>query len=149
MLTDLSPPTILPSVESTNSDHDIITVSWNHSINTPLPRAKKRKHKIFHYDKMNNETWVNFAESISQSLHKDNIEVDSPIIDTGSLNKLWHKLNLAIKIAANTHIPYSFKSPQPYFAFSRKATDLHQSLKKINKIYNQALHLQPPLSPII
>ena len=145
MIAELSPPMILSPVESTNSDHKIVTVSWNHSTNRALPRTKKCKCKIFHYDKMNNETWANFAESISQSLIKDNIEVDSPIVDTISLNKLWHKLNLAIKVATNMHIPFALKSPQPYFAFSRKATDLHQSLKKVNKIYNQALHLQLPL----
>ena len=54
---------------------------------------------------MNNETWANFAESIFQSLTKDNIEVDSPIIDTISLNKLWHKLNLAIKVALTCTYP--------------------------------------------
>ena len=96
---------------------------------------------------MNNETWANFAKSIFQSLTKDNIEVDSPIINTISLNKLWHKLNLAIKVAANMHILFAFKFPQPYFAFSKKAMDLHQSLKKVNKIYNQALHFQPLLFP--
>src|SRR6185437_845438 len=108
MIAELLPPMILSSVKSTSSDHEIVTVFWNHSINTALSRTKKCKCKIFHYDKMNNETWVNFAESISQNLTKANIDMDSLIVDTSSLNKLWHKLNLAIKVAVNTHILFAF-----------------------------------------
>ncbi|CAG8730888.1 24812_t:CDS:1, partial [Gigaspora rosea] len=96
---------------------------------------------------MNNKTWTAFTNMISQALIKDNIDVNLPIMESTTLNKQWHKLNLAIKNAANTHIPFIMKQPSHYHAFSRKATDLHQGLKNLNKILKQATDPQLPTSP--
>ncbi|CAG8527798.1 6373_t:CDS:2 [Gigaspora rosea] len=142
MITEISSLAISLLTDSTDSDHMILTTSWHHNINTALPRTKKNKHKVFLYDKMNEETWTNFSNSISQTLIEDNLDVESPIIDSITLNKQWHKLNLAIKRAANTYIPFTIRQQNSYYAFSRKATDLHQGLKKLNKILKQ-WHIDP------
>ncbi|CAG8549379.1 4452_t:CDS:2, partial [Gigaspora rosea] len=141
MIIEISPLAISLPTDSTDSDHMILTISWHHNINTALPRTKKNKHKVFLYDKMNEKTWTNFSNSISQTLIEDNLDVESPIIDSITLNKQWHKLNLAIKRATNTHIPFTMRQQNTYYAFSRKATDLHQGPKKLNKILKQATKL--------
>ncbi|CAG8661955.1 23732_t:CDS:1, partial [Gigaspora rosea] len=146
MITEISPLAISSPIDSTDSDYMILTISWHHNVNTALPRMKKSKHKVFLYDKINEKTWSNFSNSISQALIKDNLDIDSPIIDSITLNKQWYKLNLAIKRAANTYIPFTMGQQNSYYAFSKKATDLHQGLKKLNKILKQAIKLQLPVS---
>ncbi|CAG8616856.1 18348_t:CDS:1 [Gigaspora rosea] len=96
---------------------------------------------------MNDETWTAFSDTISQTLIKDNINVTLPITNLTTINKQWHKLNLAIKNAANTHIPFIMKQSSSYYAFFKKATDPHQGLKNLNKILKQATDPQLPILP--
>ncbi|CAG8534629.1 16700_t:CDS:2 [Gigaspora rosea] len=147
IIAEISSPVISSPIGSTNSDHMILTTHWYYSINTALPRTKKSKHKIFLYDRMNDETWMAFSDMITQVLIKDNIDVTLSITDSTTLNKQWHKLNLGIKNAANIHILFIMKQSSHYNAFSQRATDLHQGLKNLNKILKQATDPQLPISP--
>ncbi|CAG8826313.1 30451_t:CDS:1 [Gigaspora margarita] len=72
---------------------------------------------------------------------------DTSIENTTTLNKYWHKGNMAVKEAANKHIPMTKSVPRPFYAFSFKATKLHQAQKLSNKA-RKIIFLPPlPKSP--
>ncbi|CAG8847714.1 13420_t:CDS:2, partial [Gigaspora margarita] len=72
------------------------------------------------------------------------ISTNSSYLHVVSLNKHWHKWNMAVKEATNKYIPITKAIPKPFHAFSFKATKLHQALKLSNKARKLILSLPFP-----
>ncbi|CAG8817314.1 43152_t:CDS:2, partial [Gigaspora margarita] len=57
--------------------------------------------KKYLYYKITEETWKEFSFHITNWMINLKLTTDSPINDVASLNKHWHKWNMAVKEAAN------------------------------------------------
>ncbi|CAG8671435.1 10439_t:CDS:1, partial [Paraglomus brasilianum] len=68
------------------------------------------------------------------------------IIDETTLNKAWHKLNLAIKQAANNNIKNKLVVMRGFEARTKKASILHKALVKINKVMKYLKELKQSLN---
>src|SRR5205085_12668801 len=128
-----SKPQITSANGITDSDHKIIHITWYNNIFISNRRNKNRKRTIFKYEDMNTDTWADFTNKVDKNL--DLMEISNLNIEnTQELNKQWHIFYNAIRKASTKHIPTTKIQPKTYHSFSTKATKLHQSLKRINKI---------------
>lgn len=133
LLLDLDTPLIQSASFITNSDHSIVSTTWHIQIHKQhTPRNKKRKRKIYQYEKMSKENWEEFSKDIDHFFEQQELP-DLPT-DLAKLNKHWHTWSMAIKRLINKHIPFSFTSPKTFYALSLKAMHLHNALKIINKL---------------
>ena len=86
LVLDLETPSIQSAAFITDSDHDIISTTWHvqiQKLNTP--RNKKRKRKIYQYEKMSKENWEEFSNNVDQFFKSQ--EVPDVPIDLSGLNK--------------------------------------------------------------
>jgi len=142
IILDIEKLEIIDATYITDSDHRIITASWNIDISKQKTiRNKKKKRKIYHYEKMTKENWEDFTSEIND--YAWNI-MDSENWDQTTLNKTWNKWATVIKQIINSHIPFSFKTSKPFYAFSLKTTHLHLALKTINKCLRQLTNESSP-----
>ena len=143
---DFEIPLLINAEEITNSDHKILTTSWKTNLDkkrNDSGKKRKKRRKVYKYDKMKEEDWVNFRSYIDKDLqkHKERFEQ----IDTGKeLDNLWLIWNTALKTAANKFIPYTYTRPKKFFAHSFKATKMHPALMLMNKMIRKIKNLKPP-----
>ena len=130
IVVDTSYP-IIEEVEPSGSDHRMIKVQWKLKRKFEAIRRKKRSRKVFKYNEMDEDKWEDFRAEIKRKIEALEIK---KITDETSLNKAWHKLYIAIKHSAEKHIKW-LKIHNNYFgARTKKASELHQGLVKINKL---------------
>src|SRR5260364_61324 len=133
---------LIDAAHITDSDHRIVTASWNIDISKHKTiRNKKKKRKIYYYEKMTKENWDDFASEAND--YAWNI-TDTGNWDQTTLNKTWNKWATVIRQITNNHIPFSFKTSKPFYAFSLKSTHLHLALKTINKCLRQLTNKSSP-----
>ncbi|CAG8567288.1 32265_t:CDS:1 [Gigaspora margarita] len=89
------------------------------------------------------ESWQDFIYQTSTliKLCKHRIALLSRTED--NLNKAWNTLKQAIKQTADEIIPKTKISPKKYYAFSKKASQLHSALQKINTLIRTLQILGP------
>jgi len=134
MIPTITKPEITDLQSTTNSDHKLIRASWTTHRPTQHFRNKKRKRTIYLYKDMTQEDWEQFANRV-QEKSIQTIEGTQPYITTTKhLNHRWNQMEQAIRSAADTTIPKSQVSPKTFYAFSRKATKLHATLRRINSL---------------
>jgi len=69
LLLDLEKPIITDAEYITNSDHRIISTRWDTELQTSRgPRNKRRKRKIFQYEKIDSKKWGNSHQKSYQNL---------------------------------------------------------------------------------
>ena len=144
ILLDFSPPQLIDPTNVTDSDHKIIATTWKTNFNLKLPRSKKKKRKIYHYDQMTNDTWQVFSNAVGKEFETLNISTSPTNYD--ELNKFWNKWSNTIKMIANREIPTTYKAPRKFHAFSLKSTKLHLALKAIINALRLLKSIQPPNS---
>ena len=131
IILDFELPIIIDPTGITDSDYMIIYTKWNTNFILLAKRSKKAKHKIYIYNKINKDKWEEFRENTQQMFLK---KIDKVIItNEKELNRVQNKQKSIVKQAMNKCIPYTFTSPQQFFALLLKATKLHSVLKNINK----------------
>src|ERR1043165_5818387 len=122
-------PTITHATGITDSDHHIIHT--NLQIHTkPTKRNKKYKYKAFNYNTMTNELWEEFQHT-SYQLSSSTTEATA---STLTINQLWHQIQHAVLTAANTHIPFTFRSQKQFQNFSPTASKAHTALNTCGSI---------------
>ena len=141
ILLDFDRPVLTSALGISDSDHVIISSTWHTNFSPKVPRNKKRKRKIYCYDKMTKEKWEDFANNIRSLL--TTTPPPRTINNIDQINKSWHIWSSSLKQAANTHIPFTYTAPRPFHALSLKSTNLHNALKHINKC-RHALHCAKP-----
>ena len=144
ILLDTEIPNITSAIGITESDHSIISTTWVTNFSSHCPRNKKKKRKIYLYDRMTNENWEEFSNKIQQNFTL--MSNQEPITDTKSLNRNWHIWSSKIIQVANQLIPTTHTVPKPFYALSLKASKLHSALKHINKCLHTLTTISPPLS---
>ena len=123
----------IEEVISTKSDHRMVMTEMEVK-ELDRKRRKKQKRKIFMYKKTEEEKWVNFKKEVKEKIEK--LEIKS-IVNEETLNKAWHKWNLAIKQAANKNIKSKHRVIRTFNARTKKASLLHKALVKINKVIKE------------
>ena len=134
ILLDLDPPTILDATHITDSDHRILITKWHTTI-TPhrTPRNKRKKRKIYHYNKMKPEDWETFANQVNEYFNKHPAPPQHSVWDPPLLNKTWNRWTSELKKLINENIPFTYSAPKTYYALSLKETKLHTAIKTLNK----------------
>ncbi|CAG8551191.1 14726_t:CDS:1, partial [Gigaspora rosea] len=73
IIMDFEIPTLSSATEITGSDHKILTTSWKTMLkkwgNAKAKKWQKRR-KVYKYDKMEEEDWLNFGRHIETELQK-------------------------------------------------------------------------------
>src|ERR1043165_6813237 len=131
---NMDQPEIISTELITDSDHKIITTTWQTNTSIRNYRPKTRKRTIFLYNKMTQDDWTDFKNDINKNIKKKANKLAQMIITEEDLNKSWNILNQAIRQAANDNIPKTKTCPKLHYACSKKATKLHAALQKINQI---------------
>jgi hypothetical protein len=144
ILLDVEIPNLTNAIGITESDHSIVSTTWFTNFSSHCPRNKKKKRKIYLYDRMTNENWEEFSDKIHQNLML--IPNQEPITDAKSLNKNWHIWSSNIVQVANQLIPTTHTITKPFYALSLKASKLHSALKHINKCLHTLTTISSPLS---
>ena len=73
LVMDFELPLLTNAEEITNSDHKIFTTSWKTNLNkkrNDSAKKRKKRQKVYKYDKMKEEDWVNFRSYIDKDLQK-------------------------------------------------------------------------------
>ena len=86
------------------------------------------------YKKTEEEKQLNFEKEVKEKIEK--LEIKS-IVNEETLNKAWHKWNLAIKQADNKNIKSKYRVTRTFNACTKKASLLHKALVKINKVVKE------------
>src|SRR5260364_430225 len=132
---------VIQEVEPSGSDHRMIRVLWKLKKKFEAIRRKKKLRRVFKYNDMEEDKWEDFTIEVKRKIEVREIK---EIKDEVSLNKAWHKLYIAIKHLANKHIK-TVKIQNNYFgARTKKSSDLHKGLVKINKIIRCLKELKAP-----
>ena len=128
MILDIDFPILIDTTGISDSDHKILSTTWHTNFTPTTPRCKRKKRKIFLYNRTTEDNWTDFTEAI-------NISLANPpsAITPENLNKYWYIWSNQIKSAANLHIPFTFKAPKTFNALSLKTTKLYSALTHINK----------------
>jgi hypothetical protein len=129
-------PTITQATGITDSDHHIICT--NLQIHTkPTKRHKKYKYKAFKYDTMTKELW----ELFQQTSYQLSSSITEAIASTLTVNQLWHHIQHSVLTAANTHIPFTFRSQKQFQNFSPTASKTHAALNICGSILRTLVNL--------
>src|SRR5207253_9633856 len=83
------------------------------------------------------EDWKEFATGVDQELKKNENKLSTLITTTKDINRAWDYINCALKKSANQYIPQAKRTPATFHAFSKKATDLHLSLRNLSHTIRQ------------
>ena len=128
MILDIDFPILIDTTGISDSDHKILSTTWHTNFTPTTPHCKRKKRKIFLYNRTTEDNWTDFTEAI-------NISLANPpsAITPENLNKYWYIWSNQIKSAANLHILFTFKAPKTFNALSLKTTKLHSALTHINK----------------
>ena len=86
---------------------------------------------------MTNELWKEFQQK-SYQLSSSTTET---IASTLTVNQLWHQIQHAILTAANTHIPFTFRSQKQFQNFSPTASKAHTALNTCGSILRTLINL--------
>src|SRR6185312_6857762 len=88
ILLDLDRPVLTDTTGISDSDHMIITSTWYTNFTPKAPRYKKKKRKVYCYNKTTKQNWDDFAGKITSQLRST---PPPPIIEgVDQLNKSWH-----------------------------------------------------------
>jgi len=119
--------------------HVILSTSWYTRFTPTVPQNKKKKRKIYLYEKTSQQEWKDFSNETQQILNRELSNIR--ITQADQLDKHWHVWSSAVKRAADAHIPITYKKPRTFYAMSMKATRLHTALKHINKSLHKLVNI--------
>ncbi|RIB19921.1 hypothetical protein C2G38_2180566 [Gigaspora rosea] len=75
ILLNFTSPILISANEITNSDHKILTTEWNTGINRTLQRPKRSSRKIYLYDRVTDDGWIDFDDEIKRKLDEFNLQL--------------------------------------------------------------------------
>ena len=88
---------------------------------------------IFHYDKMNQEKWKEFADTVD--LHHQTLQLNNMSINNSrDLNRYWNNIQACIRNAAFAKIPNHNSVNQHKERNPKYLTDIYYDIRHINKI---------------
>ena len=68
MILDIDCPTLIDTTGISDSDHKILSTTWHTNFTPTTPRCKRKKRKIFLYNRTTEDNWTDFTEAINISL---------------------------------------------------------------------------------
>ena len=68
LLLNIDSPELINATGITDSDYTILLTTWHTNFSPSVPRNKKKKRKIYLYDRMTEENWENFTNDTHKSL---------------------------------------------------------------------------------
>ena len=78
---------LIDAIYITDSDYCILNTTWHTNFQLQkTPRNKKRKRKIYLYEKMTEDSWKDFANSLNISFSSQ--QTFLPNIDKDNINKM-------------------------------------------------------------
>ena len=89
---------------------------------------------------MTNELWEQFQQKSHQLSHSLTEAAASAL----TINQLWHQIQSIILTAANTHIPFTFRSQKQFQNFSPSASKTHTALNLCGSILHILINLSHP-----
>src|ERR1051325_6044415 len=88
---------------------------------------------------MTNELWEQFQQKSYQLSHSLTEAAASAL----TRNQLWHQIQSIILTAANTHIPFTFRSQKQFQNFSPSASKTHTALNTCGSILRTLVNFHP------
>ena len=88
---------------------------------------------------MINEFWEEFQQT-SYQLSSSTTETTA---STLTINQLWHQIQHAVLTAANTHIPFTFRSQKQFQNFSPTASKTYTALNTCGSILRALVNFHP------
>ncbi|CAG8573095.1 19366_t:CDS:1, partial [Gigaspora rosea] len=89
IILDFECPTLVSPAGITDSNHQIIQMTWCTNLYTKPRRKQKAKRKIYLYDKTSEEAWDELRKFVTAEL-QTRWAFTNAILDEETLNKKWN-----------------------------------------------------------
>ncbi|CAG8810689.1 45442_t:CDS:1, partial [Gigaspora margarita] len=141
----LTEPKLALAENITDSNHKIVSTELVLVYPLKTKRRKRIKYKRYLYDRIFDENWQNFTDSLEKKIEKRN-PAAKMIDNTATLNTIWNTWDNLVKAEDNKHIPFTYSAQKTFHSHTFKATNIHRDLTLVNKILKC---IKSPVGPII